>query len=73
MVIRTAAWMRVVSGPHHCGLLDAWLMNSPGLKVVAPSTPADAKGLLLASIRDPNRWSSGHSALYFTDGPVPKR
>ena len=49
MVIRTAAWMRVVSGPHHCGLLDSWLMNSPGLKVVAPSTPADAKGLLLAA------------------------
>ncbi len=73
MVIRTAAWMRVVSGPHHCGLLDAWLMNSPGLKVVAPSTPADAKGLLLASIRDPNPVVFlEHSALYFTDGPVPE-
>ena len=74
MVIRTAAWMRVVSGPHHCGLLDAWLMNSPGLKVVAPATPADAKGLLTASIRDPNPVVFlEHSALYFSEeGPVPE-
>ena len=74
MVIRTAAWMRVVSGPHHCGLLDAWLMNSPGLKVVAPATPADAKGLLTASMRDPNPVVFlEHSALYFSaDGPVPE-
>jgi pyruvate/2-oxoglutarate/acetoin dehydrogenase E1 component len=73
MVIRTAAWMRVVSGPHHCGMLDAWMMNSPGLKVVAPATPADAKGLLTASMRDPNPVVFlEHSALYFTDGPVPE-
>jgi 2-oxoisovalerate dehydrogenase E1 component len=74
MVIRTAAWMRVVSGPHHCGLLDAWLMNSPGLKVVAPATPADAKGLLTASMRDPNPVVFlEHSALYFgEEGPVPE-
>ncbi len=71
-VIRTASWMRVTSGPHHCGLLDAWLMNSPGLKVVAPSNPADAKGLLKASIRDDDPVVFlEHSALYFTEGPVP--
>ena len=66
MVIRTAAWMRVVSGPHHCGLLDAWLMNSPGLKVVAPATPADAKGLLTASMRDPKpgRFPGAFGALF---------
>ncbi len=71
-VIRTASWLRVTSGPHHCGLLDAWLMNSPGLKVVAPSNPADAKGLLKASIRDDDPVVFlEHSALYFTEGPVP--
>jgi pyruvate/2-oxoglutarate/acetoin dehydrogenase E1 component len=49
------------------------MMNSPGLKVVAPATPADAKGLLLASIRDANPVVFlEHSALYFTDGPVPE-
>lgn len=73
VVIRTASWMRVTSGPHHCGLLDAWLMNSPGLKVVAPSCPADAKGLLKASIRDDDPVVFlEHSALYFTEGPVPE-
>ena len=73
MVIRTASWMQAVSGPHHCGLLDAWMMNSPGLKVVAPATPADAKGLLRASIRDPNPVVFlEHSALYFSEGPVPE-
>ena len=51
-------------GPHHCGLLDAWLMNTPGIKVVAPSKPADAKGLLKA-IRDDNPvMVLEHTALY---------
>jgi pyruvate/2-oxoglutarate/acetoin dehydrogenase E1 component len=71
-VIRTASWMRVVSGPHHCGLLDAWLMNTPGLKVVAPATPADAKGLLKASIRDADPVVFlEHTALYSSEGQVP--
>src|SRR5215216_3503051 len=41
-------------GPFHSQNPEAWFMHSPGLKVVAPSTPEDAKGLLIASIRDPN-------------------
>ncbi len=41
-------------GPFHSQNPEAWFMHSPGLKVVAPSTPADAKGLLLGAIRDPN-------------------
>ena len=41
-------------GPFHSQNPEAHFMHSPGLKVVAPSTPADAKGLLIAAIRDPN-------------------
>lgn len=51
-VIRTADWMRIVSGPHHYGNFDTLMLNSPGIKCVAPSTPADAKGLMKAAIRD---------------------
>jgi len=73
LVIRTSSWMRMISGPHHCGVLDAWLLYTPGIKVVAPSCPADAKGLLKASIRDPDPVVFiEHSALYFAEGPVPQ-
>lgn len=41
-------------GPYHSQQNEAWFAHSPGLKVVVPSTPADAKGLLKASLRDPN-------------------
>ena len=41
-------------GPFHSQSPEAWFMHSPGIKVVAPSTPEDAKGLMIASIRDPN-------------------
>jgi 2-oxoisovalerate dehydrogenase E1 component beta subunit len=41
-------------GPFHSQNPEAWFMHSPGIKVVAPSTPEDAKGLLHAAIRDPN-------------------
>jgi pyruvate/2-oxoglutarate/acetoin dehydrogenase E1 component len=41
-------------GPFHSSNPEAWFMHAPGLKVVAPSTPEDAKGLIIASIRDPN-------------------
>jgi pyruvate/2-oxoglutarate/acetoin dehydrogenase E1 component len=41
-------------GPFHSSNPEAWFMHAPGLKVVAPSTPADAKGLLLGAMRDPN-------------------
>jgi pyruvate/2-oxoglutarate/acetoin dehydrogenase E1 component len=41
-------------GPYHSQNPEAWFMHAPGLKVVAPSTPEDAKGLIIASIRDPN-------------------
>jgi len=71
-VIRTSSWMRMVSGPHHCGVLDAWMLHTPGIKVVAPSCAPDAKGLLKASIRDDDPVIFiEHSALYFKEGLVP--
>jgi 2-oxoisovalerate dehydrogenase E1 component beta subunit len=42
------------SGPFHSQNPEAWFVHTPGLKVVAPATPADAKGLLIAAIRDNN-------------------
>jgi pyruvate/2-oxoglutarate/acetoin dehydrogenase E1 component len=41
-------------GPFHSQNPEAWFMHAPGIKVVAPSTAEDAKGLMLAAIRDPN-------------------
>jgi 2-oxoisovalerate dehydrogenase E1 component beta subunit len=41
-------------GPFHSQNPEAWFMHAPGIKVVAPSTPADAKGLLMSAIHDPN-------------------
>jgi len=42
------------AGPFHSQSMEAWFCHVPGLKVVIPSSPADAKGLLLASLDDPN-------------------
>jgi 2-oxoisovalerate dehydrogenase E1 component len=42
------------AGPFHSQSMEAWFCHTPGLKVVIPSSPEDAKGLLLASLRDPN-------------------
>jgi pyruvate dehydrogenase E1 component beta subunit len=57
----------------HSQCFSAWYAHVPGLKVVAPSTPADAKGLLKAAIRDPNPVVFlENEILYGTHGPVPK-
>lgn len=59
-------------GAHHSQSLEAWLVHVPGLKVVAPSTPADARGLLLSAIRDDNPVVFlEHRGLYFTRDDVP--
>jgi len=54
LVIRTSAAVEMGVGPHHSQLLDSWVAHVPGLKVVMPSTPRDAKGLLKSAIRDDN-------------------
>jgi 2-oxoisovalerate dehydrogenase E1 component beta subunit len=54
MVLRTAYGGGLRGGPYHSQSVEAYYAHAPGLKVVAPSTPADAKGLLLAAIRDPD-------------------
>jgi len=54
IVIRLPSGGGFSGGPFHSQNPEAWLMHAPGLKVLAPSTAADAKGLLIAAIRDPN-------------------
>ena len=62
------------AGPFHSQSNEAWFTHTPGLKVVYPSTPADAKGLLLASFEDPNPvMFFEHKGLYRSEsGPVPE-
>jgi 2-oxoisovalerate dehydrogenase E1 component beta subunit len=54
LVIRAPFGGGVHGGPFHSECPEGWFFHSPGLKIVAPSTPYDAKGLLTAAIRDPN-------------------
>jgi pyruvate dehydrogenase E1 component beta subunit len=57
----------------HSQCFSAWYAHVPGLKVIAPSTPSDAKGLLKAAIRDPNPVVFlENELLYGAHGPVPK-
>jgi pyruvate/2-oxoglutarate/acetoin dehydrogenase E1 component len=72
LVIRTANGAGSRFGAQHSQSLENWAMAVPGLKVVAPSTPADAKGLLAAAIRDPDPVIFfEHKALYGVKGEVP--
>ncbi len=65
VVIRMPAGGGVGAGPYHSQSNEAWFFHTPGLKVVYPSTPEDAKGLLLASFEDPNPvMFFEHKALY---------
>ena len=60
-------------GAHHSQSLESWLAHVPGLKVVMPSNPADAKGLLKAALRDDNPVVFiEHRGLYWTRGQVPE-
>jgi 2-oxoisovalerate dehydrogenase E1 component len=72
-VIRMPTGGGVGAGPFHSQSNEAWFVHTPGLKIVYPSTPMDAKGLLIAAIRDPNPvLYFEHKALYRSiSGPVP--
>ena len=74
VVIRMPTGGGVGAGPFHSQSNEAWFVHTPGLKVVYPSTPADAKGLLIAAINDPNPvLYFEHKALYRSvSGPVPE-
>jgi 2-oxoisovalerate dehydrogenase E1 component len=65
VVIRMPAGAGVAAGPFHSQTNEAWFTHTPGLKVVFPSNPHDAKGLLLAAFEDPNPvLFFEHKALY---------
>ncbi len=73
VVVRMPTGAGVGAGPFHSQSNEAWFTHTPGLKVVYPSTPMDAKGLLIAAINDPNPvMYFEHKALYRSvSGPVP--
>lgn len=64
MVVRAPSDGGLRAGPFHSQNQEAWFVHVPGLKVVAPATPADAKGLLLSAIRDNN------PVIYFESKPL---
>lgn len=74
VVIRMPTGAGVGAGPFHSQSNEAWFTKTPGLKVVYPSTPFDAKGLLIAAINDPNPvMYFEHKALYRSvNGEVPE-
>ena len=73
LVIRTQGGTGKQIAAQHSSSLEAWFMHVPGLKTVMPSTPYDAKGLLLAAIRDDNPvMFIEHKAIYGEKGPCPE-
>ena len=74
IVVRMPTGAGVGAGPFHSQSNEAWFAHTPGLKVVYPSTPVDAKGLLIAAIDDPNPVIYfEHKALYRSvSGQVPE-
>ncbi|NNC64153.1 MAG: alpha-ketoacid dehydrogenase subunit beta [Gammaproteobacteria bacterium] len=72
LVIRSANGGGSRFGAQHSQSIENWAMAIPGLKVVAPATPADVKGLLAASVRDPDPvMFFEQKSLYATKGEVP--
>jgi acetoin:2,6-dichlorophenolindophenol oxidoreductase subunit beta len=72
LVLRTANGGGLRFGAQHSQSVENWAMAIPGLKVVAPSTPADVVGLLAAAVRDPDPVIfCEHKALFATKGEVP--
>src|SRR5437763_9359098 len=74
MVVRLPSGGGFSGGPFHSQNPEAWFLQAPGLKVVAPATAADAKGLLVSAIRDANPVCYlEHKGLYrHVKGEVPE-
>ncbi|MDK2896316.1 MAG: 2-oxoisovalerate dehydrogenase component [Candidatus Atribacteria bacterium] len=73
MVMRTEGGCGRSSGSQHAQSLEGWFVHVPGLKVVMPGTPFDAKGLLKAAIREDNPiLFVEHKMIYNNKGPVPE-
>jgi len=72
LVIRTANGAGSRFGAQHSQSVENWAMAIPGLKIVAPSSPADVKGLIAAAVRDPDPVIVfEHKSLYAVKGEVP--
>ncbi|OFX15786.1 MAG: hypothetical protein A2Z18_10545 [Armatimonadetes bacterium RBG_16_58_9] len=72
LVIRTQGGAGRALGAHHSQCLEAWFLHTPGIKVVMPGTPADAKGLLKSAIRDDDPvLFIEHKMIYGLKGEVP--
>ncbi len=72
LTVRVQCGISGAMGAHHSQSLESWLAHVPGLKVVMPANPADAKGLLKSAIRDDNPVVFiEHRGLYWTKGEVP--
>ena len=73
MVLRMPQGAGIGAAAQHSQSLEAWFMHIPGIKVVIPSTPYDAKGLLISAIRDDNPVVFlEHKMLYGLEGEVPE-
>src|SRR6186713_2517943 len=73
LVMRFPAGSGTGAAAQHSQSLEAWLGHVPGLKVIQPATPYDAKGMLLAAIADPDPvMIFEHKLLYKMKGPVPE-
>ena len=74
MVIRTMTGTGFQAGGQHADFLEAWFCHTPGIKVVAPSNPADAYGLMLGAIQDDDPvLFIEHIGSYWTPGKAPER
>ena len=73
MVLRATCGAGIGAAAQHSQCLESWFMHVPGLKVAMPSTPGDAKGLLISAIRDDNPVVFlEHKILYANEGEVPE-
>jgi pyruvate dehydrogenase E1 component beta subunit len=74
VTLRVQCGISGAMGAHHSQSLEAWLCHVPGLKVVMPANPGDARGLLKSAIRDDNPVVFiEHRGLYWSKGEVPEK